>query len=447
MAKNNNLNDFLKDLADGIRDKKGTTALINAQNFRSEIASIETGITPTGSIDITSNGTVDVTNYASANVNVANQNPYTATNATEMAQYLASKYYGAVVKYTGTTGTYTQNRLYKVIQVTSNEYTFEELITPVGSTTKTENGTYDVKEYAEVIINVPTGITPTGNINITDTNITDVTNYATAQVVDSNLTAENIKKDINILGITGTLESGGTTSGSTLKGLLDLTKSTEYLFKGYSGTTIPDGIIEYSDTSNVNNMKSMFSNCSKLTTIPLLDTNKVTTMQSMFYNCSSLTTIPQLDTSKVLQMQNMFYGCSRLTTIPLLDTSNVTSMYYMFINCNNLTTIPLLNTIKVVNMQNMFNSCQNLTEIPQLDVINVTNMDYMFNGCNKLKSILMTNIGANLDISVSTQFERTDLVTILNNLKTVTSTKTLTMGATNLAKLTDEDKAIATNKG
>ena len=85
------------------------------------------------------------------------QNPYTATNATEMAQYLASKYYGAVVKYTGTTGTYTNGRLYKVIQVTSNEYAFEELITPVGSITKTENGTYDVKEYAEVVVNVPSG--------------------------------------------------------------------------------------------------------------------------------------------------------------------------------------------------------------------------------------------------------------------------------------------------
>ena len=82
-------------------------------------------------------------------------NPYTAANATEMAQYLASKYYDSVVKYTGTTGTYTNGRLYKVIQVTSNEYAFEELITPAGSTTKTENGTYDVKEYAEVVVNVP----------------------------------------------------------------------------------------------------------------------------------------------------------------------------------------------------------------------------------------------------------------------------------------------------
>lgn len=43
MAKNNNVKDFTKDVADAIRAKKGTTALINPQNFSNEIASIETG--------------------------------------------------------------------------------------------------------------------------------------------------------------------------------------------------------------------------------------------------------------------------------------------------------------------------------------------------------------------------------------------------------------------
>lgn len=43
MAKNNNLKDFLTDVANAIRTKKGTTALINPQDFSSEIASIESG--------------------------------------------------------------------------------------------------------------------------------------------------------------------------------------------------------------------------------------------------------------------------------------------------------------------------------------------------------------------------------------------------------------------
>ena len=45
---------------------------------------------------------------------------------------------------------------------------------------------------------------PTGKKNITDATETDVAAYATAQVVDANLTAGNIKKDVKILGVTGT---------------------------------------------------------------------------------------------------------------------------------------------------------------------------------------------------------------------------------------------------
>lgn len=43
MAKNNNLTDFLTGVADAIRTKKGTTDLINPQDFESEIASISGG--------------------------------------------------------------------------------------------------------------------------------------------------------------------------------------------------------------------------------------------------------------------------------------------------------------------------------------------------------------------------------------------------------------------
>ena len=43
MAKNDNLTDFLADVANAIREKKGTTDLINPQDFSAEIASIETG--------------------------------------------------------------------------------------------------------------------------------------------------------------------------------------------------------------------------------------------------------------------------------------------------------------------------------------------------------------------------------------------------------------------
>lgn len=57
MAKNDNLKDFLTDVADAIRAKKGTTDKINPQDFSAEIASIETssggGTAPVSKGDVT----------------------------------------------------------------------------------------------------------------------------------------------------------------------------------------------------------------------------------------------------------------------------------------------------------------------------------------------------------------------------------------------------------
>ena len=154
------------------------------------------------------------------------------------------------------------------------------------------------------------------------------------------------------------------------------------------------------------------------------------------------------DTSNVTDMNSMFYECYNLTTVPLLDTSNVTNMPNIFSYCSNLTTVPLFDTSKVTNMNSMFYHCPKLTTVPRFDTSKVRNMNSMFSSCNNLEEIHMININANLDISASTKFTREALLEIIGNLKAQTSgNKTLTMGATNLAKLTDEDKKIATDKG
>ena len=146
-------------------------------------------------------------------------------------------------------------------------------------------------------------------------------------------------------------------------------------------------------------------------------------------------------------MSQMLAG-SRLTDVPLFNTSKVKSMYAMFDGCSKITTVPLFDTSSVTSMDYMFNGCSKFTTVPRLDTSKVTNMSYMFRNCRALEAIHMININANLDISSSTKFTREALLEIIGNLKAQTSgTKTLTMGATNLAKLTDDDKAIATNKG
>lgn len=234
-------------------------------------------------------------------------------------------------------------------------------------------------------------------------------------------------------------------SGYTATGLKEfLENGGKFAYSNYTDLT---GILKYEDTENVTSMDYMFYSCEYLTDIPILNTSKVTRMRYMFNSCKKLISINQLDTSNVIDMYSMFGYCNKLSSIPQLDTSKVTDMTYMFQNCDYLITIPQLDTSKVTNMQYMFFNCYALKIIPNLDVSKVTSMDYMFYNCSNLTEIHMTGMQSSFDIHDSTKFTRDALVEILNNLATVTRTKRLTMGSTNLEKLTDEDKAIATNKG
>lgn len=70
MANHTSLTSLFDDIADAIRAKTGGTSNLVADAFPTAISGIPTGITPTGTINISSNGTFDVTNYASALVAV-----------------------------------------------------------------------------------------------------------------------------------------------------------------------------------------------------------------------------------------------------------------------------------------------------------------------------------------------------------------------------------------
>ena len=237
-----------------------------------------------------------------------------------------------------------------------------------------------------------------------------------------------------------------TAESGTLKAFLDATKYSSWLFYGYKGTSIDD-LIKYSDTSSVIDMWAMFFACNNLTTIPQLDTSNVTNMREMFRNCSRLISIPQLDTSKVTNMENMFDNCNNLTTIPQLDTSNVTDMSYMFYQCNKLTNIPQLDTSKVTDMDNMFTVCNNLTTIPKLDASKATSFSSIFDGCIMLTSIGLYGFKRSIKIT-DTALGHDAIVAFLNQAGTAyNSYQKITMGSTKLALLSDEEKAIATNKG
>ena len=216
------------------------------------------------------------------------------------------------------------------------------------------------------------------------------------------------------------------------------------------------------NTSKVVSTANMFYRCSKLPSVPLFDTSNVTNMNSMFYGCGLLTSVPLFDTSNVTDMRDMFNGCTKLESVPLFDTSNVTDMTNMFATCS-LTTIPQFDTRNVTSIQYLFQNTTSITSIPLLDCGNVLTFGSLFGdytNCDKLTDLGgFKDLGKVPTVSISTvsflnkmpNLTHESLMNVINNLYNRKSfqgsTKTLKFGTTHLAKLSDEEKAIATNKG
>ena len=213
------------------------------------------------------------------------------------------------------------------------------------------------------------------------------------------------------------------------------------------------------NTSKITNMSTMFEACHKLTSIDVsnFNTSNVTSMTWMFYSCQALQSldVSSFDTSKITSMMHMFGLCKSLRTITGLsnfDTSNVTDMRNVFNSCTSLIELDLSNwdTSKLTNMTNMFYNCASLQslDLSSWDVSKVTEMGGAFNACPELVNFKAPkNISVNIAIDSSTKLSHDSLMSVINNLATVTETKTFSLTKAIFAKLSEEDKAIATNKG
>ena len=208
--------------------------------------------------------------------------------------------------------------------------------------------------------------------------LTSVTVSPVTANIDNNIVANNIKKGVSILGVTGTLEAAlqiaptNTFTDATAKQFYDiqaaydemqpkaLTDTDKTLDKNlYCIPTKSDGT-PLLDTSNVTNIIGIFRHFHNLKTIPKLNTSNVTKMTGMFEDCPNLISIPQLDTSKVTDMFYMFWGCSNLINIPQLDTSKVTDMTSMFYNCISLSNDSLNNILAMLANATTFSGTKTL---------------------------------------------------------------------------------------
>lgn len=210
--------------------------------------------------------------------------------------------------------------------------------------------------------------------------------------IDENMKAENIKKDVEILGVTGILESVNVTEVRITPTSEEQTITPEEPYNGFDKVIVeaqsgvsPD---EYFNTTVNSSNVSYFGSKNMVKKIPTLEIDPyLTNMGMMFFQMSEIESVPYMDTSKVTNMTNMFGSCYKLVNIPLYDTSNVTNMNGIFLECHKLKNPPALNTSKVTNTGSMFATCIELEEIPFYDISKSTNTSAMFNNCRKLKTI------------------------------------------------------------
>lgn len=208
--------------------------------------------------------------------------------------------------------------------------------------------------------------------------------------------------------------------------------------------------------------EKMFQGCQNMVSAEV-NVNNINSMKSMFYDCGQLSNVVINGYTKlVTSTYQMFQYCNRLQEGPYFDTENVTAMNYMFSDCTGLKSIPQYNTAKVTNMYNMLYNCTSLESVPELDCSSVTNISYVFGsytfskftdfgGFKNLGTQSTLSNSSNYFITGCSNLTHDSLMNVINGLYDRASAGysviSLRFGSTNLAKLTDEEKAIATTKG
>lgn len=132
---------------------------------------------------------------------------------------------------------------------------------------------------------------------------------------------------------------------------------------------------------------------------------------------------------------------------PFDSTSATTSFYNAWNGCSGLTEFPLIDTSKGTDFYQAWRDCSSLTTFPALDLSKGTIFDTAWSFCSSLTTL--GGFGAikeSIDLSTSPNLTVDSLMNVITQAATVTG-KTMRFGSTNLAKLSDEQKSVATSKG
>lgn len=259
MAKDNNLGDFLTEIANAIRAKKGTNESINAQDFADEIASIEGGGSSmwTGHADVEGLKSIgwddeDIAYYQKHGVN---------WNEDDDEYHKVSE---------------DNKALYGVLTI--------------------EN----ISSYSNILVYLPkidtSGVTSLNSTFSKCYSLVGIPMLDTSNVTDMRYAFQSCYSLVCIPPIdTSKVNNMGVT------------------FQGCSSLVF---LPHTFDTSKVTNMTSLFHNCYSLASLPsAFDTSNVGPMSSIFNGCYTLSNIPTMNLSKATTTSNAFNGCHSLRSV------------------------------------------------------------------------------------------------------------------------------------
>ena len=255
---------------------------------------------------------------------------------------------------------------------------------------------------------------PEGTDGYSPVNVSAVTS-----AIDANIVAGNIKKDVQILGVTGSYE-GVAPSGTksiTINGTHDVagyanadvqvptTAPTYYIEKSVdaNGKLISGGssIIELTGVSDVGTGSlayAYYSNTNLTGNIDISGIKKISGTNGMYYafcNCSNISSInfSVEEISGTYGMQNCFRGCTGLTgTVDISSLKIINADYAcagLFYGCTGITSAKIGNFLETTGnytFNGAFRDCTSLTSVDVSKITNITQggFDQCFFNCTGL---------------------------------------------------------------
>lgn len=362
MSKQNNLTDFLTDVANAIRAKKGSTDLINPQNFSSEIASLS------GGLEI-----VDMTET-------------TATIAPNKVYV-----WGMVESLNITLGASTDENDFFAFRFRCSKPTMTSLT--VNGATWAEDTELDTQGKPVLDLGSYYQCEIKGG---TSALYARLMHYIPFE--DSNVEAVLLSKGVGDgLGITYKDAARVTTLSTWFKNNTDIVKFNELYYFG-----ITTGQDIFSGCSNLKNVTlpksrsevpaSCFAFCSSLTSVNNLTENDYLTQVAprAFYQCSAITSVVLPKNVTIIKM-SAFQGCSLLESAELPAALSTVGQY-AFKQCTKLKKISNLENTAIVSFADEFCSYSGLTEITFPSGLQDTGFGVSKNCYSLVKAILGSEI-------------------------------------------------------